>query len=372
MAALGAAGLPAGPSRSRSLKGVVSGLATMKANTALCFLLGGCALALHGLSAGARSGYGRLTGILAGTLMALIALATLIEYHAGWDLGIDELLFRDPDTPREFAPGRMAEGHRMGTPHDGFRARPRVFGTASSGDALDCAYPRGRGRRARRYQHTRPSLRTGVSSSARCLLKWRPSRTPQASWRWGAGSWPPYNRLRRRARTTASLDSPHSCSPLPPVRPGSASFAIVGEEVQETLAQGLGFALQSRITTITTNVALRTGRAEIITSSPNLLKHLRVLVSRPDDAESRTVVQKVGGELFAPRFLRDRHHLARGRRDAEAGGFVTEPAIRGRRLRGPAKAVSYGGTASFSAIAYRSWTAKGRSAPCSRSNRSRN
>lgn len=68
----------------------------MKANTALCFLLGGCALALHGLSAADTPRVRRLTGILAGTLVALIALATLIEYHAGWDLVIDELLFRDP------------------------------------------------------------------------------------------------------------------------------------------------------------------------------------------------------------------------------------------------------------------------------------
>jgi len=51
---------------------------------------------------------------------------------------------------------------------------------------------------------------------------------------------------------------------------GLASFAIIGGQVHQTLAQGLSFALESRIKAITMNVALRTTRAEIITSRPDL------------------------------------------------------------------------------------------------------
>lgn len=105
--ALGATGIGGWAFDLPALKRVSSGLATMKANTALCFLLGGFALVSYDLPA---AGAHRL-GQLAGTLVALVALATLIEYHAGWD---DERIFRDPDTPPEFAPGRMAEATAWG------------------------------------------------------------------------------------------------------------------------------------------------------------------------------------------------------------------------------------------------------------------
>jgi PAS domain S-box-containing protein len=81
------------------LKAVVSGWTPMKANTAVGLVLIGVALSLPAgpLSRGASFG------------AALIGGLTVAEYAFGWDLGIDQLLFRDRTlVPGLLAPGRMA------------------------------------------------------------------------------------------------------------------------------------------------------------------------------------------------------------------------------------------------------------------------
>jgi PAS domain S-box-containing protein len=78
----------------------------MKPNTAVSFVLAGIALWLWTRRDIARSI--RAIGAAAALLCALIALATLLEYASGADLGIDRLLFPNavvgPNTP---IPGRM-------------------------------------------------------------------------------------------------------------------------------------------------------------------------------------------------------------------------------------------------------------------------
>ena len=78
----------------------------MKANTALAFVLTGLALWLLQTPSKARGSI-ILRRLCAG-LVLLIALLTTIEYLFGWDLGIDQLLFRDVLSPGEVLPGRMA------------------------------------------------------------------------------------------------------------------------------------------------------------------------------------------------------------------------------------------------------------------------
>jgi len=323
---LGAAGLAGWAFEVPVLKGAVSGLTTMKANTASCFLLGGCALAMHGLSAARTPTVRRLTGILAGTLVALIALATLIEYYAGWDLVIDELLFRDPDTPREFAPGRMAEGIAWGLLMTGLAlvlvyserppqamlliARLLAVGAVALGGLSILGHLFGLGF----LIHTLPTGSMALYSAAGLvalgsgLLAALHPREAQSE----------DQRIARLAALLLALAAGAT---------GIGSFAIVGEEIQNTLVQGLGFALQSRINTITISVALHTVRAKIITSRPNLLKHLRVLASRPDDTESRIAVQE-SAEGFLPHgFSGIAITLPAGVEAAQAGGFVTKPAL---------------------------------------------
>ncbi len=81
--------------------GIPGGLAPMKPNTALCLILLAVALLW------ARSGVNRLWLTLWLTLPGGIALLTLGAYAFGWDLGLDQLLFRDQASPATPYPGRM-------------------------------------------------------------------------------------------------------------------------------------------------------------------------------------------------------------------------------------------------------------------------
>jgi anti-anti-sigma regulatory factor len=90
----------------KALTSVVPNQVTMKANTALGFALCGVALRWStGERAGTRAGY--VARVCAGAV-ALLGLLTLIEYVFGWNLGIDELLFRDTSAGiKTSSPGRM-------------------------------------------------------------------------------------------------------------------------------------------------------------------------------------------------------------------------------------------------------------------------
>ncbi len=88
----------------RWLKSVLPGLATMKANTALGFLLAGGALRLTRQDRASRRAL--WLGGCAALAVALLGLATLGEYAFGWPAGLDQLLFVDPGGGR--FPGRMS------------------------------------------------------------------------------------------------------------------------------------------------------------------------------------------------------------------------------------------------------------------------
>lgn len=86
-----------------SLKSLVPGLATMKANTALSFVIAGTALwLLTGKPALARRRLSVICAVSVGVLACLI----LSQDLGGWNLGIDQLLFRDSGGTA--TPGRMS------------------------------------------------------------------------------------------------------------------------------------------------------------------------------------------------------------------------------------------------------------------------
>ncbi|MEJ7785597.1 MAG: response regulator, partial [Solirubrobacteraceae bacterium] len=88
------------------LKSVVPGQVTMKANTAICFLLAAGALASLSRPAGSTA---RRAGAAAAAVVSAIALLTLAEYVLGADLGLDQALFAEPAGAVGTAhPGRMA------------------------------------------------------------------------------------------------------------------------------------------------------------------------------------------------------------------------------------------------------------------------
>ena len=96
-----------------ALKGPIPGLITMKANTALAFVLVGTSVWLLGTDA--ASGWRRPAAYACAALAALIGAASLAQYVFGWNLGIDELLFDDsPGAAMTVDPGRLAPQTALG------------------------------------------------------------------------------------------------------------------------------------------------------------------------------------------------------------------------------------------------------------------
>lgn len=97
---------------SATLKSVLPGLATMKVNTALCFLLLGTAL----FAAGRAPGSAGWRWVQRGLALAvgLIGLLSLGEHVSGVDLQIDQLLFADDGLSGHNPPGRMAHATAVG------------------------------------------------------------------------------------------------------------------------------------------------------------------------------------------------------------------------------------------------------------------
>ena len=94
------------------LKRLLPGLPSMKANTALCFLLASFSLIAYSRSE-PRSGLRRAAAACA-VLVVLVGAATLAEYAFGVRLGIDQLLFRDRVGPNAPYPGRLAANTALG------------------------------------------------------------------------------------------------------------------------------------------------------------------------------------------------------------------------------------------------------------------
>ena len=89
------------------LRSVLPGLTTMKANTALGLLV--LSIGLGSVRACPdRTATRAWTGLAAGLLVLALGLATLAQYILRIHLGIDELLFRDPDTTSAPFNGRMS------------------------------------------------------------------------------------------------------------------------------------------------------------------------------------------------------------------------------------------------------------------------
>ena len=88
-----------------SLKSVIPGAVEMKANTALGLVLSGSALALFSRPGRASS---QVVARTMACLVASLGFATLVQYLGGWQLGIDQLLFRDTANAFNLAPGRMS------------------------------------------------------------------------------------------------------------------------------------------------------------------------------------------------------------------------------------------------------------------------
>jgi hypothetical protein len=89
-----------------TLKSILPGLATMKPNTALCFMLAGGSLWLLN---GEPTRLKRRLALAGASFVTALALLTLSQDLFGWNLGLDQLLFQDtPAAGSTAAPGRMS------------------------------------------------------------------------------------------------------------------------------------------------------------------------------------------------------------------------------------------------------------------------
>jgi signal transduction histidine kinase len=89
-----------------ALKSIVPGLATMKANTGLCFIVSGVALFL--LNWRTDRAWTRALGTTCGWIAVAIGAITLAEDLLGWNARIDQLLAHDTDLSEPGERGRMA------------------------------------------------------------------------------------------------------------------------------------------------------------------------------------------------------------------------------------------------------------------------
>jgi signal transduction histidine kinase/DNA-binding NarL/FixJ family response regulator len=87
------------------LKSILPGAVEMKANTAVCFVLSAIALIIFSER---RSPVVQYIGQACAVLIAVVGLATMGQYAFGWQLGIDELLFRDTAGAYNTIRGRMS------------------------------------------------------------------------------------------------------------------------------------------------------------------------------------------------------------------------------------------------------------------------
>ena len=95
-----------------TLKGLPASFSPIKPNAALAFVLAGVSVAL--LRAEDAPPGRRRAGRALAAVVALIGALTLGEYLFGWNLGIDELLFDDPQTDVGDLPGRMGVASTIG------------------------------------------------------------------------------------------------------------------------------------------------------------------------------------------------------------------------------------------------------------------
>ncbi|MCI0610646.1 MAG: PAS domain S-box protein [Anaerolineae bacterium] len=85
---------------------ILPGLATIKANTALAFIL--CGISLRALNHKQTKKPIRLFATACAAVVLLIGVLTLGEYVSNRDFGIDQLLVKDESTSQNINPGRMS------------------------------------------------------------------------------------------------------------------------------------------------------------------------------------------------------------------------------------------------------------------------
>jgi hypothetical protein len=91
--AVGLMGLAGWALQNQTMRRVLPGLATMKANTAVCFVLIGLSLWWLGARDKRSSPIANWIAKAAAALVSTVGLLSLLEFLGGWNFGIDQLFF---------------------------------------------------------------------------------------------------------------------------------------------------------------------------------------------------------------------------------------------------------------------------------------
>ena len=299
---------------------MLPGQATVKPNTAVALVMAGVGLLCLSRVAPRRWEVGA-----AAAVVLAIAAATLAEYGSGADLGIDEWLFRDPATVRQLHPGRMAVATALALLFTGMAM------------VLVALAVRNRVARAAWRVCIAAILTIGGLSVLGYLLDvvvlhtWSPFESvalPTAVaivlLGWGlrvAGRrvWPPQpldedERITQAAAFALAL--------------AAGVTAIVGMaalewQTRRSTEGELRNLLHIHVAEITSNLELRTSRAAIVTTRPNLQRHWRRLLLNPADVEARAVAADVLASFLSHDFSHLSITLPTGEEVARAGEDVS-------------------------------------------------
>jgi len=272
-----------------ALTNALPGLAPMKANTALCFVLAGGTLAL--------APWTRARAALAARVCALllfsIAFLTSLEHLTGLDFAIDDLLFSAPVNGHSH-PSRMAFASSIGFAAAGAAlfVLPRASRASYLRDVVDVAsiavaavglfgligYTLDFELLYSSYIFGTVALPTAAGFVALGTGLWlvgvQSRRAPDDE-----------TTITRRATGLVVVAA---------AAIGIASLIGIIHQVKLVLAKGLDTTLYERTAQIRDGLDLRLASASMITTRPDLLRQLRLLADNPGNTEFRT---RIRGEV---------------------------------------------------------------------------
>jgi PAS domain S-box-containing protein len=260
-----------------ALTTVLPGLASMKVNTAFCFVLAGAALALAPWTRARVTLIARACGV---TVFA-IAVLTLVEHMTQLDLALDNLLVPDPGDARN-PPGRMAlatsiafvaAGTALWILPRAFRARPYLRQVGSAACIVIGA--------------TGAMGLIGYAVDLEAMYSWYALgtvalHTAAGLALLGTGLW--LARAEQHPARTDDVTIARRATALIVLAAGTIGIASLVANRNETrlvLAEGFGATLDARTAQIRTTLRLRSVAADIIATRIHLLRQLRGLADNP-------------------------------------------------------------------------------------------
>lgn len=311
------------------LKSLIPGLATLKANSALGFVLAG--VALTNLGAPQSQAARGLVLACAITILAVSGL-TLVEHVSGRDLGIDQLLFPDRDTPAALHPGRLATASTVGLLLAGlallslpFAARHPSLATLSK----VCAYA---------VAAIGAIALIGYGINFNFLYTWYAFgsmglNTALGLVLLGAG-------LGAAQRQAGAVGDDVKITRLATVLlacaagfTGLAVAAIIEREVERALEKGLRIGLESQVAQVEAGIQRQVTPAAIVAARPDLRERLHTLLGAPDRPDRQAALQAALEDFMPYGFSAVAVELPDGRTVASLGDRLEQPAL---AMPGPA------------------------------------